>query len=446
MIRPKRGIPYNKDLECFKDENSRPLDVHLNTSQWQIRSITKKVLLDLMTKLPPQKTYQNNYIDHLQILVLNLFVAYLEGKHMWIGYPRNAEAQYSERFKRLHISGYYIAKLVDRLEELGYVQNVIGYKNHSTKEGKQSRIQATDKLFAVLMENDINADMIHNNFMNPEVILLSNNPWMEWGEKKVEWTEYVMAREEEVSGINELIKKADIELNISPDEMLRLQNQMKWRNPDFRLAWYGTRYRRIFSGDYEHGGRWQGHWVLCIPNEYRRQISINGEKVVELGYVNLHPRMTYDLAGAPMPECDLYTYPEVDAGVNARKVRKVIFNCLLNAETFRKGYISAIYNFEDDENINLSWLKVRDIANKMKKYHAPIADYFGTGLGLKLQHMDSEIARDILIDLKDAGIICLPVHESFIVARQHEDKLRRLMIYHYQKKMGNTPVVDRNEG
>jgi hypothetical protein len=45
-----------------------------------------------------------------------------------------------------------------------------------------------------------------------------------------------------------------------------------------------------------------------------------------------------------------------------------------------------------------------------------IASHFGTGIGLRLQRVDSDIAEQVMLHFADQGIPCLGVHDSFIVA------------------------------
>ena len=41
------------------------------------------------------------------------------------------------------------------------------------------------------------------------------------------------------------------------------------------------------------------------------------------------------------------------------------------------------------------------------------------------------------------GIVCLPVHDSFIVQQQHEDALRESMIKWWTEVLHYEPVIDK---
>ncbi|MBV5343104.1 hypothetical protein JZU68_05665, partial [bacterium] len=70
-----------------------------------------------------------------------------------------------------------------------------------------------------------------------------------------------------------------------------------------------------------------------------------------------------------------------------------------------------------------------------------IARYVNSGAGLKLQNLDSQITEAILMRMTDKGIPCLPVHDSYIVPQQYEDRLRDVMMEEYKAVIGYEPVI-----
>jgi hypothetical protein len=48
-------------------------------------------------------------------------------------------------------------------------------------------------------------------------------------------------------------------------------------------------------------------------------------------------------------------------------------------------------------------------------FHEPIAHHFYTGVGLRLQRLDSDIAEKILLHFAQSGIAILPLHDSFLM-------------------------------
>ncbi len=78
----------------------------------------------------------------------------------------------------------------------------------------------------------------------------------------------------------------------------------------------------------------------------------------------------------------------------------------------------------------------KQLQEAVRARHAPIADYFGSGIGLKLQRIDSDIAEDVMMHFVDRDILVLPVHDSFLIDARHEAALREKMIEACMKNIG----------
>ncbi|MBI9078236.1 MAG: hypothetical protein JEY79_00665 [Pseudodesulfovibrio sp.] len=437
-------IEKHAKLPCFKDKNSRPLDTHRKSDHPEVDEAVAHVLSKMNYTPPQQQTYHDAFIRNLKTLVLDLYVAYLQGPDMWIGIARKRANQHTTRFKALQLSGHTIANQVDIFQQLGFVDMVPGYYNMKTQTGKQSRVQATDRLFEILLEYDINDQMLGRK--KHDMIILREKD--EAGKKTdIDIADHRQAGRPwfDMWQYNSTLATANATLGIDQGEQLRLMKRMHWR-PGFRLEMLGTEYRRIFNRfngeDFLYGGRLYGHWCLNIPSELREDIYINGEKTVERDFKALHPSMAYDLAGKNMPDGDLYTWPNCKFGEKERKIRKILFNTLLNADTPDKAFGGAYGCLQDKHEIDVSWGYIKSLYEPLVKHHSPIAEFFGSGLGRKLQFIDSEIAMGVLLDLASEGIVALPVHDSFIVQERHEDRLVELMKCHYRGRMGSTPEID----
>jgi len=72
-----------------------------------------------------------------------------------------------------------------------------------------------------------------------------------------------------------------------------------------------------------------------------------------------------------------------------------------------------------------------------RQAHQPIAEYFSSGIGLTLQNIDAQIARSVLWLMMDDGecVLTLPQHDSFIVPKPSETRLRLTMTWAYQAVM-----------
>ncbi|QDC01867.1 hypothetical protein [Mesorhizobium sp. 8] len=141
----------------------------------------------------------------------------------------------------------------------------------------------------------------------------------------------------------------------------------------------------------------------------REHLLIEGGATVELDYQMLHPRLLYAVAGQK-PSGDAYTM----AGWN-RKVCKRVFNILLNTGSYPEA-LGAIQPYVGNNRKTAAALIAA-----MKKRHAAVADAFHSGIGLRLQNLDAEMAKSVLRDLTVcAGITVLPVHDSFVVRKEQK--------------------------
>ena len=61
--------------------------------------------------------------------------------------------------------------------------------------------------------------------------------------------------------------------------------------------------------------------------------------------------------------------------------------------------------------------------------------------GLRLQNHDSELATDVITTLLDNGVVCLPVHDSFIVKMQDRKLLEDTMAECFRERFGTTNLV-----
>ena len=212
-----------------------------------------------------------------------------------------------------------------------------------------------------------------------------------------------------------------------------------------RLA-FNSRYQylhRVFNDEsFKLGGRFYGAYHLAMPKELRKCLLINGEPTVELDFSALHIRMLYHLAGIDYRD-DPYAVLCDNDNNEERGVYKLVQLIAINAEN-RKKAVKGIRNRLRKNRIFDGLTNEAIIARieRFKKVHPDIAKYLNTGMGLKLQNLDSRITDIVLRRFTLAGIPCLPVHDSYIVPERYKDLLRDVMTEAYQKIMkGFRPVI-----
>lgn len=199
---------------------------------------------------------------------------------------------------------------------------------------------------------------------------------------------------------------------------------------------------RVFNNEsFELGGRFYGALYQTMPKEFRKDILINGEPTVELDYSAHHVRIPYHLEGIDYkddPYLALTDDPE------ERFLFKKLLLIAINAETeseFTKGFREAFRATSRQTKLSLTNASILSLLQRVKETHNQIAGYINSGAGCKFQNLDSRITEAILVRMTDMGIPCLPVHDSYIVPKQHEDRLRDVMVGEYKAVLGFEPVI-----
>ncbi|WP_299981453.1 hypothetical protein [Desulfobacula sp.] len=212
----------------------------------------------------------------------------------------------------------------------------------------------------------------------------------------------------------------------------------------FRLK-YQSLHRVYNMESFKKGGRFYGGAHLDIQSHMRGFIRINGEPVVEWDYDALHIFMLYHLRGLDIDiEQDPY---DIIVGPEERGLKKTVLLTAINAKDDELA-VKGIRKELVDDGIKgevLTNKSIESLLYRAKLAHPDIADDIGSGKGRMLQNLDSRIADAILTNLMTENIPALPVHDSFIVPQQNEDRLRELMIGEYEKVMKFKPGITKKK-
>ena len=249
---------------------------------------------------------------------------------------------------------------------------------------------------------------------------------------------------------NQFLAQQDIGVALSADEMNQLTVRMNMERSKGKLPYVKPEllrkclYRQFNNNSFDEGGRLYGGWWINCPKELRPKITINGKSTVELDYSGCLIRMLYHLDNidyrddpyrlAPLADCeeahglgkDYFRDPVklmMQALINGQEGKRNERIRMPNKQTFRP-YFSRI-----------------EVDEMLKEKHAPIAHKFHSEAGIKLQRRESDIALDIIGNLKAKGIVCLPVHDSFIVDAKREDELKSEMNSVYKSMIGYDPII-----
>lgn len=188
---------------------------------------------------------------------------------------------------------------------------------------------------------------------------------------------------------------------------------------------------RVFNNDdWEQGGRFYGAWWISIPSKLRPLILIDGKPTVEVDYSGLNAAMLYAMDGKSIPSAPYEQRYSKWADKGARKLVKLAFNALLNADSITN--ISSIDGFRADF-IGMTW---QEFLLYVVSCFPEFDHHFGTGIGLQLQYRDSMLAEAVMLKFAAQGYACLPVHDSFIVHHALRDDLTSAMQEAFEVEFG----------
>ena len=177
---------------------------------------------------------------------------------------------------------------------------------------------------------------------------------------------------------------------------------------------------RIFSnGSLNRGGRLYSP-IQNYKKETRKCLYFDGDPTLEIDYSSFHPHLLYHQDGLQFNGDDPYIIEGFD-----RDNVKVAFNIMLNRKGSKDNKSAA--NTISAE-VGIDTLAAKALEQAILSLHSPIAKHFNTGVGLKLQRLDSDIAMSVIdqfVNVLKRPIVS--IHDSFIVSVRDTESLILLM-------------------
>ena len=195
---------------------------------------------------------------------------------------------------------------------------------------------------------------------------------------------------------------------------------------------------RVFNDEsFSKGGRFFGAEYQQLKKEDRLLIQIDNSPVTEVDFKGLHLNMLYNFEGIDF-EGDPYT--KINSNPELRPLLKKVALIAINAETKQQAINALNYELLKDYDLyqikKRYNLKTNELFSKFEDAHPTISKYLRSGVGIKLQNVDSRIAESVLKYFTKKEIPCLCVHDSFLVDEKYEDELCDVMKESYQKYLG----------
>jgi hypothetical protein len=321
----------------------------------------------------------------------------------WTSYSRR-KAFYSDtrRYRARPLTFATVVPTIDELADMRYLEHE---KARPYQLGWQSRYRATPSLLEAANDNQVKVSVQPH-----EPIILRDADRNPVDYRDTNATCRMRSRLREIS---EAIGACEIAI----DGVIASDGESLPFPQDRRLP-VSKRLHRVFNrGSFQLGGRLYGGFWQNLPKEWRGRIAIGGERMTELDYEWLHPKMLYAMAGKKL-ESDPYDMPGWE-----RKTVKRAFNTMVNADSHLAAWRAIARQIGGAR----AFKRAEKLMNELMFKHAPVAHLFNSCAGLKLMRIDSDMAEGVVRDLMKKNIVALPIHDSFIVPVRYEGELEEAM-------------------
>ena len=253
-----------------------------------------------------------------------------------------------------------------------------------------------------------------------------------------------------IADYNAFLGEQNICIDLSAAEMAQLTDRMNEDRPRGKLPYIKPEllkkclYRQFNNNSFDEGGRLYGGWWINCPKELRKRITINGKPTVELDFAGCLIRMLYHLAEMDYLDDPYWLEPlelcERENGLAVEHFREPVKRMMQALINGREGKRNERIRMPNKQTFRPYFTRM-EVAKMLMAKHALIADAFFSEAGIKLQRLESDIALDVITNFKAKGVVCLPIHDSFIVDTETGGRLINEMNNTYKLKIGYYPIV-----
>ena len=378
---------------------------------------------------------RRDIVEALKYLIHSIaHIASIPGKHHYVSLSLNRNDYFGEKaqFVSLPYPGVVIAErlLSNCLVEgnQSYVERKTGHRNPSTNSGLRTRIKPTDPFLDELTQaglifagHPFGLKKRSSAKMKPRQILQVSKKTDD-GLDKVVWSlKRPLDDDEQVlPKLNLKLKSLRVDFNL-PNYSAYTENWNFALGKSKLLHMSGNQLYRRFADKDGHAGRIYGHWVQHCPSKFRRFLTFNGKPTIERDFSSMQLHLLYGLADLAPPSGDLYAFDGVD-----RHWMKSVLTKSVGARS-KKEALAALRKDMKETAPGLMG-EASNMFDRFWNHHSGVYELLFSGDSWKaLQYLDSTIALRVLRQLLDKGIICIPIHDSFIVQAQFGDQIEHAM-------------------
>lgn len=431
------NLPFYDLSKGVSLNNTNLYDVHLHSEYNELNNL-RDFLFNFLADNNDQFVKKNKTKNKAQIknLIINLFKAFNEdsSKYVAIHLGKPYYTAISSRYNELHIKTILLPA-VHLLAEYKYIELHTGFFDKTRREGRISRIRATNKLIKLFTKRNLHSHMIQRS-KDMELIIMKDT--INKNEIDYEDNEATIKMRKDLKKYNELLARTYIDIPMYSERGVKVK--IKKNNEEYKYIGINQTekvVRRIFNNNsWEDGGRFYGGWWQRIPSHERQGIHFFNIPSTEIDYSGLHIKLLYLQNGYDFKE-DPYAIPGIEQNEMNRRIIKLGMLNLVNAknENLALKAIQNEINFDDDlyDYFKKNKIQLKQFIQLIKKHHEQIKNSFGTATGIKLQKLDAMIAEEIINHFTNLDIPVLCIHDSFIISADKAEELDKVM----QEKFNN---------
>ena len=271
--------PENNPISNDKidPDHSKPLDVHRWSDHPEINELVDELWLQVVQPALGGKSNNKGKSDpkrQLKVLILDLYVAWLDDPTLCIGINRNNNAyRVNSRYNALHVSRK-IVDVVDVLADTGYLDYLHGSHDrvNNGRFSRTSRIRPSLKLQDKFKELSVSPLDVDQHYQQQTVILTDyetdaegnytkSNRKKKGKDKDYEDTDFTKDIRRDLQAYNELLQQAYIDI-ATLEEPFIVRTKKDGSTQRIKIDQSKKFVRRIFSrGDWNYNGRlYGGFW------------------------------------------------------------------------------------------------------------------------------------------------------------------------------------------
>ncbi|ESX88270.1 hypothetical protein [Mesorhizobium sp. LNJC403B00] len=247
----------------------------------------------------------------------------------------------------------------------------------------------------------------------PALVLTQKDQWGRREPVVVPNTDEAASKQAQVRRFNERLAVADVAyVGNQPTDI-----------HDRKLVRRFTLPRGAKTPELRYSGRLFGGFWQQMRRTERRHIRIGGERIGELDYRQMFPRLAYARIGASPPEGSPYELPGMEEFTyEEKKAVKSAFNAFLfKATTMRKWHPDI------EHGLPQGWTVGRFKQALLKK-HPRLAPVLNRGIGYELMYAESEILCGVLERTLDRGDAALPLHDAVLIPATRISHAKEIMM------------------